>query len=142
MLEPKNRIISLLTLSVSKKNKKRLLVYSIIGVISTLLYLVLLYLLVEFINIHPIIATAIVFIITVVLSYIANYKLTYNSKHAHIVSFSKYIIVVLFGLSTNLAVVYFFMNYFMFHYLAAQMFVVIFVPLQNYILNTAWVFNS
>ncbi len=122
-------------------NYEKVFNYGLVGVITTVIYFVLIYSMVDFFRFPVMHSSVATFIIVAYLSFVANYKYTFNSDNHYTKTFVKYLVVVTFGLCTNITVVYVGTEYFALHYLVAQMLIIIIVPMQNYFFNIIWVFR-
>lgn len=115
--------------------------YIVVGVLSTLTHLTLLYILVEFFQLSPLPASSIAFIWVVLQSYWLNRTWTFRSDRNHLSSLSRYIVVSLVGFFSNLAIMYFMLSVGGLWYMAAQTVTILVIPLINYLLHRYWTFS-
>ncbi len=121
---------------------KRIIKYGVTGVLGTSIHFGALFLLVEIYNIGPVKASSFGFILTVIFSYIVNYFWTFQTGGKHLTTFIKYLIVSCSGLLLNALIMYVAINSFGFHYGVSQAFVVLIIPLTNYLMNHWWTFAN
>jgi putative flippase GtrA len=120
----------------------KVLRYGIVGVIGTVTHFSVLVILVELFNQSALLSSSIGFIVTVLISFVLNSKYTFKQgkDHNHI-KFMKYAIVSCTGFLLNYVMMYTFVEILSFHYSIAQGFVVIVLPISNFLLNNYWTFK-
>ena len=118
---------------------KQIITFSIIGVINTTLHGVVLVFCVELLTINSTLSNAFSFMVANVFSYFANSMVTFKS----IVSFPRYFdffSASMFSLLLTLTISYI-SNLYAFHYLIGFLFIVVFVPILNFIIMKFFVFS-
>jgi len=110
-------------------------------VLGTIIHLTILIVLVEFIGFPPVFSSSISFIVTLIVSYILNYKWAFEAKTGHHKTLLRYLTVCFSGFSLNLLIIYVAVHYLGTWYLFGQMVSIVFVPINNFILNSRWTFR-
>jgi len=123
-------------------NLHKVISYSFVGIIGTLIHFSTLVILVEAFKIDPLLSSGIGFILTVILSFVLNMKYTFkikNRKKAHL--FIKYLTTSIIGLMLNNCIMYYFVRILSLHYSIGQAVVVICIPIINFLINNYWTFK-
>jgi putative flippase GtrA len=81
------------------------------------------------------------FIGALLVSYILNYRWSFDSSRPHVSSLWRYALVSVSGLVLNTTMVSAIVNYLQWWYLTAQLSVIWIVPISNFILNRYWAFG-
>lgn len=117
--------------------------YAIVGGFGTALHFGALILLVELAGMRAVAASAIGFVLVVVVSYFLNRHWTFASASADsaLGSFAKYAAVSTSGLLLNTAVMYAVVDLLGGPYLLGQAAVTLLVPVSNYYFNRTWTFK-
>ena len=116
--------------------------YFVVGLSGYLIYLALLIGMVEVVKIDPVLASALSFIANLIFTYILSRNWVFNSKHNHLTTFSKYILLMGFSLILNIAIMYISVYWLGWWYLYSQLLVIVVIPIHNYLFNYFWVFNK
>jgi len=116
--------------------------YGVVGLLGTALHFASVILLVEFARIDPVLASALGFLLVLVVSYILNRTWTFQSRSRGTRQFLIYSIVSLIGLGLNCAIMFISVHILKWNYLYGQCLVVIVVPISNFILNYFWTFRD
>lgn len=118
--------------------------YGIVGGIGTLIHFLVLLLLVRAYSLSPILASAIGFMVVLLLSYQLNKYWTFNQINTVDKSsrFIKYTVVSGCGLILNTSVMYVSIEWLHLNYVIGQALVIVVVPIFNYILNRNWTFRA
>ncbi|WP_282939562.1 GtrA family protein [Paenibacillus sp. RC67] len=121
---------------------KLILKYGIVGVLGTLLHFAVLVALVEWARMQPVWASAIGFIVVLLVSYLLNKYWTFQDSPSGWRPLVKYTVVSGFGLLLNSGIMYTAVDLLHWNYLIGQCFVVIAVPISNFIFNYYWTFRQ
>ncbi|UQG54442.1 MULTISPECIES: GtrA family protein [unclassified Marinobacter] len=121
-------------------NTRQIIRYGITGLIGTTVHFGTLFFLVEIYAVDAVKASSCGFILTVIISYILNYFWTFKTRGNHLPTFIKYLSVSCSGLLLNALIMHVGVNNFGFHYGISQAFVVLVIPLTNYLINHYWTF--
>ena len=122
--------------------RKSTLKYIIVGISGTLLYLALLTIQIELLNIEIIIATITSYIVIIIGSYYLSYSWVFNSREKHLNAFVRYIVVVGLGFIINTMGMYLSINVFDLWYLTSQVVLLCLVAINNYLMNKLWAFKD
>lgn len=126
-----------------KKNWfSKMVKYGAVGVLGTVLHLLLIIFLVEFMKMDPVLSSVIGFVIVLIFSYLLNKKWTFNSNSEGYMEFFRYTVVSLIGLLLNTAIMYFTVKILGWYYLYGQLLVIAVVPISNFVLNNFWAFKQ
>ena len=130
-------------------NYLELVKYGIVGALGASIHFFSMVLCVEVFGISSLISSIIGFSLSLVISFILNYKWTFrNGVNPHNENdnrnkyFIKYLLVSISGLLVNLITIYLINNVFLVWYVYAQMVASFIVPIHNYILNKYWTFSK
>ena len=116
--------------------------YIVVGGVGTCLHLGVLIILTELLSFNPLLASSLGFILTVIVSYLLNYKWTFSSLNKHSVAFPRYLSVSIMGLCLNTAIMFLSVNILHLWYGLGQLVAVILIPLHNFVLNSYWSFKA
>lgn len=116
--------------------------YIIVGGAGTAIHLAILTISVEWFDLDAVIGSIIGFIGALLVSYLLNHYWTFRSRRSHLSSFFRYVTVSLLGLAVNTGMMYTLIHIFKLWYFAAQLCVILVVPLMNFLLNSNWTFSS
>lgn len=114
--------------------------FAMVGVLSTIIHVGTLTLMVEKLNQNPVPASALGFILAVVISYLCNYRWTFAPTGNHKEYFLKYVLVCVIGFILNISIMYLTVNIWGMWYLLGATCVLTIVPISNFLLNKFWVF--
>ncbi|OMC66567.1 hypothetical protein BK126_21465 [Paenibacillus sp. FSL H7-0326] len=130
-------------------NYLELLKYGVVGVLGAGIHFFTMVLCVEVFGISSLISSVIGFSLSLVISFILNYKWTFSNRvdpqdgnHNRTTYFIKYVVVSLSGLLVNLITIYLMNDVFLIWYVYAQLTASFIVPIHNYFLNKFWTFNK
>lgn len=87
-----------------------------------------------------VLSTVLGYLASLAISYYLNYRLTFQSKEAVIISGAKYFITTLIGLAWNVSLMTVLVNIYDVHYLIAFLLMSLVVMVNNYLLSKYWVF--
>lgn len=116
--------------------------YIIVGGLGTAIHLTILALCVEWFGIDAVMGSIIGFVGALLVSYVLNHYWTFRSRRSHLSSLYRYVTVSLFGLGLNTGMMYALIHILNIWYFAAQLSVILVVPLVNFLLNSYWTFSS
>lgn len=116
--------------------------FGLIGVVSTFTHVGTLVFFVELLNSSPIPASTVGFILAVAVSYVLNYRFTFNAQESHSVYFPKYLLTCIIGLSFNTGIMFLTVQVLGWWYLIGQLCTLAIVPIFNFTLNKFWVFSK
>lgn len=114
--------------------------YSIVGCLSTIIYFLSVFILVEFFNHTPLFASAVSFVIMTYFSFMLNKKYTFNSSFSH-KKLLRFLLVSLIGFTLNFIIMFTIVNILSFHYFIGEVATTLVIPIINFILNHKWTFN-
>jgi putative flippase GtrA len=120
----------------------RLVRYAVAGGFSALTHLGVLAFLVEAMSVRPVVASAIGFLVSILVSYTLQRCWVFDSPTPMWVSLPRFLAVIAVGFALNAAVMFAGTEVFDLHYLWPQALVFLLVPLSNYSLNTLWTFRA
>jgi putative flippase GtrA len=120
----------------------RLFRYAVAGGLSALTHLGVLAFLVEAMSVRPVVASAIGFLLSILVSYTLQRSWVFDSSTPMWVSLPRFLAVIAVGFALNAAVMIAGTEVLDLHYLWPQTLVFFLVPLSNYSLNTLWTFRA
>lgn len=115
--------------------------YSFVGCISTCIYFLSVFVLVERFQLEPVIASAIAFIIMTIVSFFMNIHFTFGSNFTY-QKLSRFLIVSTIGFILNFLLMYFTVRILDYHYLVGELVTILVIPIVNFLLNNYWTFQS
>ena len=121
---------------------KLMIRYGMVGLLGTILHFSSLIVLVKFAGFDPVPASALGFILVLVVSFFLNKFWTFRSKNGGVKKFFRYTGVSLIGLALNTGVMFLTVHMLKWNYLVGQCLVIVVVPISNYLLNSLWTFND
>ena len=113
---------------------KRLVRYGFVGLLGASLHFGTLIILVRA-GMPPVPASAIGFVITVLVSYLLNYYWTFEANLAHRSSLPRYIVITVSGLILNTSVMHLTVDVWRWDYRLGQTVAVILIPLSNFLFS-------
>lgn len=116
--------------------------YGLVGLLGTGLHFGTVIALVEWARLDPVPASALGFLLALVVSYILNRAWTFRSRRRGRRQFLAYAAVSLLGLGLNSAIMFLTVHVLRWNYLYGQALVVAVVPVVNYLLNLRWTFRD
>jgi putative flippase GtrA len=122
------------------KGPQQFILYAGIGLFGTAGHYAMLVFLVQLLEVSPIIATTVGFVIGATINYLLNYHITFSSKKRHGEAFTRFFLVALAGAIINLLIMMAGMKLLHVHYLMIQIFATAMVLLFNFLLNRRWTF--
>lgn len=121
-------------------NAKRVLRFGITGVLTAILYFLVLITAVEFAGLSPVWGAAIAFCIPLPVNYLLHRNWAFESDVTHAQSGPRFLFTILTGFGLNTLVMYVGVTILHFHYLLVQVFAVGAVITWNFIIFSTFVF--
>lgn len=112
-----------------------------VGVVGTLIQYIVLLVSRTQTTVSPILASGIGFVLGAFVSYILNYRYTFRSIKNHREAITKFMAVTLIGLLLNTVVMLVATEFFVLHYLLAQILATVIVLIWNFSVNLLWTFR-
>lgn len=112
-----------------------------IGGLATALQYALMILLIEWLQLQAVLASATAYAISAIFNYLANYYFTFASDKNHLQAFSKFVVVAVLGLSLNTLLFYLVFNSGL-HYLIAQFFATLVTLCVNFAAHKLWIYRK
>ncbi len=129
-----------------KPNLGQLIKFCMVGGVGTIINLVILFLLVEFLNVWYLFSAIFAFIIAVTNNFILNKFWTFESyskkKSVLTKQYTQFFIISLFALGVNLIFLYIFVEYFNLWYIFSQFLAILIALSINFIGNKIWIFRK
>jgi putative flippase GtrA len=125
----------------SKKLTTKMMRYGVVGLLGTSIHFGILFACVEFLHQNPIVSSTIAFAVVVIISYLLNYKWTFQSKQKHRYTLPRYVMVSVMGLWLNGTIMLVTVNIFGWFYLIGQLCAAFMVPISNFLINYYWAFR-
>jgi putative flippase GtrA len=124
----------------SKNLTLKFIKYSAVGCISTLIYFLSVFVLVELFDKDPILGSALSFVIMTYLSFLLNKKYTFDSDFSY-TKLLRFLAVSAIGFTLNFIIMYSVINVFSLHYAFGELVTTLVIPIINFILNNYWTFK-
>ncbi len=121
---------------------RQLLIFGMVGVVSTLIHFTVLYLLVESAGVPPVTANFFAFTASLMGSFGLNHRYTFQSCLHWKKTLPKYTITVLIGFLLNQSIMWVAVERLHISYLYGFVCVTVAVPLSNFILHKYWTFSA
>ncbi len=113
--------------------------FALVGVAGTLAHYSILYSLVEFYRFNPVVASGWGALAGLIVNYVLNYKLTFNSQQSHSQTFPKFVLIASLGFALNLAMMAVLTQHL--YYFYAQIVTTGVVLIWNFFANSLWTFQ-
>jgi putative flippase GtrA len=120
----------------------KLLSFTGIGSIATIVQYVVLVLLVSVFHWPAVLSSTIGFGLSALLNYILNYNFTFKSSSPHLTALTRFFFMVLVGLGLNALVMHLMTAWLGFHYLLAQVLTTGLVFIWNFTVSQLWTFRA
>ncbi|WP_077212050.1 GtrA family protein [Bacillus dakarensis] len=114
--------------------------YSLVGCISTVVYFLCVFIMVEFFEEDPLLASAISFIIMTIISFMLNKKYTFVSDFSHS-RLMRFFIAAFIGFILNFIIMFIIVKVLSLHYTIGELVTTLIIPLINFTLNNYWTFK-
>ena len=121
---------------------KSLIRFGLTGILATLTHSVVFICLIELFGIRPLYATVPAFLSALLVSYLLNYRWTFDASGPHQRMLPRYTLVSITGLGLNLLITYWVVDVLRGDYLWALLLVIVTVPVMTFLLSKLWVFRS
>lgn len=119
----------------------RFIRYIIVGGAGTILYMGIVILLVEYLNVDPTISVMYSMVVLLVYTYIMHRKWVYESRSAHKESIPKFMFAAVIGLLLNYSIMFITVDIIGFWYIWGLFSTIVIVPPTNFIINYLWTFK-
>jgi putative flippase GtrA len=120
---------------------KQFIHFSIVGLISTAVQYVLLWLGVQYLSYPASLASTVGFVLSAMINYALNYRFTFGSAKPHLEAAGKFFAVAGTGLVLNAAQMYSLTEWLHWHYMLSQVATTGVVLLWNFAANKLWTFS-
>ncbi len=118
----------------------RFVQFAVVGGFATGIQYCVLFVLVHFAQLDPVIASAIGFVVSAFLNYVVNYRYTFASDERHVLAGSKFAALASIGLMLNSLILAQLIDLGL-HYLVAQLIATVAVLVWNFVGNSVWTFR-
>ena len=130
-------------LSNSSLSRAQFIRFSMVGALGTLVNILVLYFLVEFISLWYMVSATIAFVVALTNNYIFNRLWTFSSKEIKILKqYSKFFAINMIGLVINLSILYALVEFENLWYVFAQILSITAAWISNFMGNKLWVFKN
>jgi putative flippase GtrA len=113
-----------------------------VGGVGTVAHYVTLVLLVQMMNLKPVVGSVCGFAVGAMVNYHLNYHITFHSRSKHIGGMTKFLLVALSGLALNTCIFIFATSVLSLHYMLAQFMATGFVVIWTFFCNRSWTFKE
>lgn len=113
--------------------------FALVGAAGTLAHYSILYGLVELYSFNPVVASGWGALAGLIVNYVLNYKLTFNSQQSHRQTFPKFVLIASLGFTLNLAMMALLTQHL--YYFYAQIVTTGVVLIWNFFANSLWTFQ-
>ncbi|WP_390289717.1 GtrA family protein [Ureibacillus sp. GCM10028918] len=124
-----------------RKEFAKFMKYSLVGCISTLIYFLSVFILIEGMQVDPVLGSAAAFIIMTIVSFFLNVKYTFGSSITQQKAL-RFMTVSAVGFILNFILIFVTVRVFDFHYFIGELVTVLVIPIVNFLLNNYWTFQS
>lgn len=121
---------------------RQFIYYTGIGAIGTTAHFLVLYCLVEFLDVDPIGGSTVGFFAGAIVNYLLNYNYTFHSSAKIFPSFVRFFSVALLGAMINIAIMKFLIYTVSLHYFMSQIFATAIIVVITFLINKAWTFKG
>ncbi|HWL12168.1 MAG TPA: GtrA family protein [Ureibacillus sp.] len=115
--------------------------YSFVGIFSTLIYFLAVFILIEGVHMDPVLGSAASFIIMTIVSFFLNVKYTFGSTITQQKAI-RFMLVSAIGFILNFLLMFLIVRIFAFHYFIGELVTILVIPGVNFLLNHYWTFQS
>jgi putative flippase GtrA len=116
--------------------------FGLSGGVATLTHVAVFVALVEWVNLRPVYASVPAFLTAVGVSYVLNYRWTFQATGPHQVLLPRFVLVAVIGLVLNLFITYLFVDQAQLWYGYALMAIILVIPITTFVLSRFWVFHQ
>ena len=114
--------------------------YVVVGILGTLVYYLVLWLLVEIVGIRVLIASSIAFILVVLENYVLHYFWTFSSSAHHMKALPKFSLMSVAGFWLNFGIMLVGVEYLGLGYMWVQAVAIALVVAWNFVISIRWIF--
>lgn len=115
--------------------------YSFVGCISTMIYFLSVFVLIEGLQMEPVMASAASFIIMTIVSFFLNVKYTFGSSVTGQKAM-RFMAVSAVGFILNFLLMFFVVHILAFHYFIGEIVTIMVIPIVNFLLNNYWTIQT
>ena len=115
--------------------------YGVVGVIGTVLHIALTVAQVEWLALDPVLASAVAFVVVLLVSYVLNHTWTFAASIAPLAGLVRYSIVTVFSFALNLGIMATVTKILHWDYRLGLALIVLVIPAINFTLNARWTFR-
>jgi len=129
---------------IKKESLKQFFKFAIVGVLNTFINMGVLYVFTEYLKVYYIVSAIFAFLVAVTNSFILNKIWTFKEdiKDKTTKKYSKFFIISVLALITNLSLLYVFTEVFKFYYLISQVIAIAVSLWINFLGNKFWTFKN
>lgn len=121
---------------------QRLIRFSTVGVVGTVVYYMLLWGMVEVYGLSVLLATSIAFLLVVAQNYVLHYGWTFASDNPHSSAVPRFLLMSVTGFCINWGVMYAGIRIIEVNYLISQAVAIAIVVIWNFSLSATWIFGN
>ncbi|WP_456275227.1 GtrA family protein [Bacillus sp. AK128] len=127
-------------MQVSNDFLKKFIKYSAVGIISTTIYFLSVFILVEGLYLNPVHGAALSFVIMTIVSFLLNKRFTFGGLFTK-TQLIRFFTVSMIGFILNYLIMYTVVNILSLHYFIGELTTVLIIPILNFTLNYMWTFK-
>ena len=116
------------------------IVFTTVGGIATAVHYLLLIVLVDGLDVAPVPASVVGYVLAAIVNYLLNYYITFRSRKQHHEALAKFALIATLGLGLNTAIMAIGINWLALHYILSQMLATGITLIWNFIANRLWTF--
>ncbi|MFJ8235747.1 GtrA family protein [Ureibacillus sp. NPDC094379] len=115
--------------------------YGFVGCISTCIYFLSVFVMVERYHYDPVIGSVVAFVIMTIVSFFLNVRYTFASRVTN-QKLLRFLLVSAVGFMLNFLLMFLIVHSLNFHYLIGEFVTILVIPIVNFLLNNYWTFQS
>ena len=116
--------------------------YGLVGVLSTVVFVAITALQVEFYGVDPVISSVGAFVVVIVMAYVLNHRWVFASERSHLAAFPSFIAASAVSLALNAGIMHLSVHVLGWWYGAGLVAVTAVVPATNFVMNYLWCFRD
>ena len=120
----------------------RMLRYGVVGIVSTVVYFLLVALLVEIYHQEPVLSAVIACAVITVMAYVLNYRWVFASARNHTFAFPSFLMATFISMTLNAGIMYLAVHVLGWWYGLGLVLTTIIVPPSNFLMNYFWCFRA
>jgi putative flippase GtrA len=120
---------------------QRIFRFSVVGVITAIIYYGLLLAGVEYLHISAVLVSAMAYPVILVVNYLMHYRWTYTTSSPHTIALKRYLFMTGCGVLINVSIMYVGVSFLHANYLLVQTIAMVVVIVWNYAMSSLWVFR-